>query len=397
MTCRKKFRRRKTTSRTPLAGLNPPGSFVLAENRIELERILGQLLRQELACEVWKPDGTMLGGGPLPVAIPGAQDEWSVDADPAIYKLRVVADRTYETDIDLRKGDRLLVRLVGDGNTIRFKRILYSDDFRTRVEQEQAGWRFSNLVSSIDKQGDTGRLTLFSSLEKKPNDGEAEAALHQIYPGLAWFKLDGQNLQHPEELFTTRWRARRLFPSPVWQLDVRRWPEDPARNGAAVPKLTAWWLDPGQKPSPDAIFQVKSGLKPSDFPARVRLDNDTTIDIEGIDIEKHRVEVEPGQWKDNTSCLVVRLGYPRGKPCFIDPEDLTGIVPAPTGYEHRFFSRASKYTGLFWDVNPDQLEKLKSLSLISLKNIRQLAEKQGTTAVLEKLPAIEGGVLPRPQ
>lgn len=370
----------KANFEKPLAALNPAGTFVTANDRIQLERILSQLLRQELVCQVLRADGSMLGDGPIRVTVPPAQDEWSAPADTAVYKLRVVADRTYQTDIDLRKGDRLVVKLVGDSDGIRFERALFSDDFRSRTDQEQAGWRLANLAAEHDGQGPLGRLALLTALEKLPSDSESGIALHQIYPGLAWFKLDGRNLQHPEELFTTRWRERRSQPAPVWSLDVPRWPGNPAGKGPAVPLLTAWWLNPDQKPAAAAVFKINAGASPGDPPAKLQIDENAFVEIEDVSIERHRVEVGPDTWKDNVSCLVVRLAYPRDKPCFVDPGELNGIADRPTGYEHRFFSRANKYTGVFWPVNQGQLEQLKSLSVISLAQVRALAKKQGTTA-----------------
>ena len=37
-------------------------------------------------------------------------------------------------------------------------------------------------------------------------------------------------------------------------------------------------------------------------------------------------------------------------PYFVDPRQLTGLENEIAGHEHRFYTRAGKYTGLFWPV-----------------------------------------------
>ena len=159
----------RTNFAGPLGQLNPPGSFVTAENRVQLIQTLSHLLKQELACQILTPDGTMVGGQPLNVTTPpGQDDQWSIGMEPGIYKLRVVADRTYERDVDLKKGDRLLVKLVPAGSGIGFERVLYSDDFETRVEEDLPEWRLAGLASPLEQRGDITRLQALNSLEKKP-------------------------------------------------------------------------------------------------------------------------------------------------------------------------------------------------------------------------------------
>ena len=41
------------------------------------------------------------------------------------------------------------------------------------------------------------------------------------------------------------------------------------------------------------------------------------------------------------------------------------------------------YTGLFWSINQDELDKLSSLSVISLKAVRNEASKQKNTLVFK--------------
>ena len=379
-----------------LPALNPPGSFVAAANLDQLVVSLKRGIRQKLAYQILKPDGTPVQEDPLDVsAPPNDADRWLSGLEAGIYKLHVVADQKYEHDIDLKKGDCLLVKLVPAGNGIGFERVLYSDDFGARVEEDLPEWRLAGLASPLEQRGNITRLQALSSLEKKPAQDDPQAAIRHVLPRRAWFKLDGQDIRSPAEAFAVRWRERRYYPSPVWHFDVPEWPRDPAGDGPARPILTAWWLSPDQEePLPDHVFKTNPAQKHADFPITVRIDDDTSIAIESIGIETHRVEVGPDEWQDK-SCLVVRLAYPQNMPYYIDSKELTGIENETVGYEHRFYSRANRYTGVFWPVNHDQFDKLKSLSLISLVKIRALAEKQRTSAVI-KLPVPEPGPLPQP-
>ena len=125
-----------------------------------------------------------------------------------------------------------------------------------------------------------------------------------------------------------RWRERMTYPAPVWQLDVPRWPADPADPASlARPILTAWWLDREQAGSPhDAEF----ALDPAGFPFDVPLANGQVVRVEDFGLEDHFVEVKPGESPQSQPCLVIRLAYPKGSPYFVDPASLRAIGPPAT-------------------------------------------------------------------
>jgi hypothetical protein len=186
------------------------------------------------------------------------------------------------------------------------------------------------------------------------------------------------------------WRYRASFISPVWQLDVPQWPPDPGGGAVATPILRSWWLDAERKLPPAAVLKVDGG----DFPRTLRIDDSTSLVVESIAIEPHLVEVEPEQSAEKT-CLVVRLAFPRGSPFLIEPGQLSGLESDIVGHEHRFYTAAGKYTGLFWPVNRAQLEKLKSLGVTSLVQLLDQAEKRKTATSI-KPPIPQRGRLPQP-
>ena len=151
----------------------------------------------------------------------------------------------------------------------------------------------------------------------------------------------------------TRWRERVFYPGSVWQFDVPQWIPGPAGDRYATPVLKAWWSNPESKLQPAAEVRFESPGKLGDLPRGVRLGEGKTVTIESIGLENHRVEVAPGEPTQLKPCLVVRLAFAGDSPCLVDPASLIGLQIV--GHEHRVYSRAGKYTGLFWPVNPSRV------------------------------------------
>jgi hypothetical protein len=118
------------------------------------------------------------------------------------------------------------------------------------------------------------------------------------------------------------------------------------------------------------------------------------VKVESVEFEEHLVEVQPDQPTQVQPCLVIRLEFPKGRPYVVDPGRLTGLDIV--GYEHRLYSVANKYTGLFWPVTRAQLGSLRTISLISLGAFRDRAEKEGRTAVIKPPPSRGGDQIPGP-
>jgi serine/threonine protein kinase len=95
-----------------LAQLEPRGSFKTAKDLDELIAALRRGLIQKLTCRVLKPpDWTPIANDALAVTGPDEEEPWTSDLEPGLYNVRVQADRTYETVLDLRPGERCAVRL----------------------------------------------------------------------------------------------------------------------------------------------------------------------------------------------------------------------------------------------------------------------------------------------
>jgi hypothetical protein len=361
-----------------LKGLEPPGSFVKAANLAQLIERLTRAIKQKLTCQILKPDLTPVDEEPLSVTGPGDADRWwTRGLRPGIYTLRVHAGQSYDQEIDLKEGDRIVVELVdGPGGGIAFRRALYSDSeqFQGRPKAEQGGWRLAVRANRRLRQGQDERLQVLAALERMTEKAGPER-LQQVRPRLAWFRLGAQDYEQPEAAFAVRWHERIFYPGPVWQFDVPRWVKDPGGEGLAVPILKAWWRDPETRLLPAGVFRLDSPGLVQGLPREVQVEGDKMVLIESLGVEDHYIEDRPGEPPQVKSCLVVRLAFPsKDSPYLVDPAGIAGVETV--GYEHRLFTRAGKYTGLFWPVNLPQFQKLSSLSLIALDAFRDEAEKQ---------------------
>ncbi len=313
---------------------------------------------------------------------PGESDRWSQALSPGIYTLKVHADKTYKQEINLKKGDRIIVNLVdGPNNGIGFQRALYSDSeqFRNPEKIEVGDWRLAVLKNKLQPAAQSDRLQIFASLERRQPD-LTQAEIAQVRPQLAWFQLGANDVEHPEREFSLRWHERIFYPGPAWQFDVPRWIKDvTAANRPAQATLKAWWRDPDARPFAADVFQLTPPGNTSDLPRDCHAKGGSGVIIESITVETHPIEVLPDP-PIPKSCLVVRMAFPKGSPYIVDPE-VNGLHVV--SYEHRLYSEAGKYTGLFWPVNTDELEKLSTLKLISLNELQNEAVKQKTNAELK--------------
>ena len=286
---------------------------------------------------------------------PGEEERWCRGLKPGVYKLRVNVGTTLEQDIDLRDGDRLIVELVEDkAGSVVFRRGLYTDsnEFAGRPKMVKDAWRLTPLANQVRPDGDHDRLQIATALERKPEEVVA-GEIQQVKPRMAWFRLGAEDVEHPEAQFMTRWRERVFYPGAVWQFDVPRWIPGPAGDRYATPVLKAWWSNPESKLKPAYELRFDAPGKLGELPRPVRLGEGRTVTIESIGLENHRVEVAPGEPTQLKPCLVVRMDFTGNSPCLVDPASLIGLQVV--GHEHRVYSQAGKYTGLFWPVNPSRV------------------------------------------
>jgi hypothetical protein len=115
-----------------------------------------------------------------------------------------------------------------------------------------------------------------------------------------------------------------------------------------------------------------------DRPVRVAGDE---VRVERVCVEPHVVETSPGV-REEQSCLVVRLSHVPGQAVWVR---VGGVNPS--GQEHRHYTSAGSYTGLFWPIAADEAELLLTgVSLISLEEFKREAHGRGCTLKLDDPP-----------
>jgi hypothetical protein len=373
-----------------LENLTPPGRFVPATGN-QLTQSLRRALRQQLTYDIVKPDGTVVQQSRV---VSGERDDdpldWSAGLNVGTYLVRVHADRPYDQRVELERGDRLIVQLVDDEKGgIGFERGIYGDENEVRSrpywQRTQNDWRLTAI--SPQTVGDPPKvgLRLLTTLEPNPSKkaGSKGVPLRQMKPTLTWFELNNDGNQ-PAGSYSLRWHERIKYPAPAWLLEVPLWVIDRKAGEPAKPILGTWWSEPTGALSFVPVAIGNAVEFQSNLPRKIKDEGDT-LTLESLDIEDHVVEVQPGAPVEQQSCLVIRLRFSKDSPYIVDPDGLTGLDIA--GHEHRLYTKASKYTGLFWPVSRGQLRQLESLNLISVARFKKQAKDLGNSVADMKLKA----------
>ena len=136
--------------------------------------------------------------------------------------------------------------------------------------------------------------------------------------------------------------------------------------------LKAWWIEGSPPPCAQLVkgldfqetpIQLGTRTWPSDSPFG-------TVTLKSVECKKCAIAVE-GRRPREVSCLVVRLSYPPDKePFFVrlrdNPERKIGV-------EDHFYTRAGKYTAVFWSVREEDLPNIKGLELFSVAKLKEEA------------------------
>jgi hypothetical protein len=214
----------------------------------------------------------------------------------------------------------------------------------------------------------TGGLQLVNTLESldvKPTVDERRGALRgtllQVRPSFVWFAVTPVEGQPP---LCLRFGNMERYPAPAWKLDVPSWPRT-ADERPMKPVVDGWWA--GDRALPPIAQTLRrdpaKGLE-EDFGNRPVQIEEGSAFIESVQIEKRIVHAAPDR-KLEQDCLVVRLRHPPGRPVVTL---LAGLTYA--GAEHRLYSDANKYTGIFWPMDEAKLKDLQ-LQIVSLEAFKQ--------------------------
>lgn len=339
-----------------------PGTFYPVSQAEGLADTLAKALRPSLRYSV-QSVGNVEISGEITLGDNPAQSGGFKDLEPGGYKLVVNAGVRYEPDMTINRGDHLVVKMAERRGRIELSRVIWTEDPPLDVPSKTQGeWRLAALMSQRRGVG----LALRAALEKRLVRGET--SLEMIRPREVWFEAKaGDDEGTP---FQQRWSRIDAYPAPAWEMTVPSWPDQPQ---LARPRLSAWW-DPEQEAEPMAtIPRADFRSLPEARELSVPLEVGEAY-IESVKLEDLPADEAPaGFGLRGAKRLVVRASYPRGQRFWIK---LQGLATASA--EHRFYTRANKYTGVFWPVTEEQVAtSLTGLGLVSVEKFREQAERRG--------------------
>jgi Mg-chelatase subunit ChlD len=365
---------------------NAEDSAALAE---QLERSILQI-RFKLDTESGViPDGAIPPeGGDVSRSL--SDFRWVRGLGPGVYNITLNANRiqkAFDQRLRVGRGDSLVLRLVPspDGTGFQFRRETYVDSRSiknlnrefVRRDVRDTSWLVSVVQNQeINNLKISGAAQMMAVIEKRDDKpiGPTGAA-QSVRPQHVWYQVTTEE-QPNKPVQGLRFYPLADYPAPCYSLDFAAWPEK------AKARLEVWW---NEDAPPDCdILRRTTGVRLADMAPLSRevrptdQDERTRIVIESITTERRAVEVRPGEVKQDVDCLVVRLRYPiaeNSKPFFVQlPPDVAA------GAEHRFYTEAGKYTGVFWYVSKEQADRLEYLKIYSVEGVNRKAHH------LEPLP-----------
>jgi hypothetical protein len=300
------------------------------------------------------------------------ENNWRwVHLNPDSYRIRIPSIRSRGQRVAIRSGDALLLDLErGLGGRPAFRRGTYAEsDFISREhsriwkDKSQNDWLLAVLQNK--QLSDSTELQLMATLEKmeKTDKTLSPDLIQQIHPGWVWF--DVATPAGTKAAPTLRITSLPDYPADAWGIDVSGWPVD---RPAAT--LKTWWIE--RSPRARALFTKEVDFQTLfDLPARSRPNDPRLGDVvfESVELKRLDIQVEDRSYQKDVNCLMVRLRYPADKePFFVR---LSNNPDRKIGEEHRFYTNAGKYTGIFWPVtenDPNNIERLELFSVTDLKN-----------------------------
>jgi hypothetical protein len=293
--------------------------------------------------------------------------QWAIVA-PGHHVVRVHADRTLRQNVRLEAGECLLLTLRSTGEGLRFERALMGEADPKAVERDD--WL---LACHENKRRKDGAAQLLLTLEKRPDKSLGrQDTIAQVKPRTVWLEV---GVQGGERVPPLRWGHQPGYWAPAFSALLPNWLADPTMPGDR-PAVTAWanWQDDPRYYARDfdRNADVESFFsKPENRDIQVK-DARNKVAIESVHLEVHDdvpydPEALPGVATLNKElCLVVRLRYTKGYPVWAD---LVGLNVQ--GREHRFYTEAGKYTGIFWPVTRgDVQQKLQSIHVMPVDEFK---------------------------
>lgn len=382
-----------------------PGHFYSVKDSAKLIAALRNALPQKLRYWVDRADNRPLFGkqnSGLDVSVDGENDQWIPGGlPPGNYQVRVYTDQRLTARFALSQSDLLLMELNrqtltgGPPGPLQFRRIVYSrSDYPWKPwksESNRQDWIMAALQNQLMPDQSAQMLL---TLEKSPDP--LATIIQQRRPKMLWMEVDAKDGN--ADSYSQKWYYQPGYPAPTWTVSIPKWPGRTLPGGGestsgvpARPIAKIWW-NPDQSPDFVSVLRDHDYALPEDVKnLSVRIGDEQVI-LESLKIETHEVETAaPGvnapAVRKKLPCLVVRMSYGLNAPVWTR---LRGL--ATGGSEHHYFSRANKYTGIFWPVTAEQAQKvLEGIEICSLARFKEDAAQRNYYIAMDNLPPPQQG------
>ena len=358
----------------PLEALPTKGKFYLAKDTKALIEALRGSIKQRLYFSLEKSTGEPIkrGKNEKDISIVG-DDPQPIPLNPGSYRVVIEASgkEPLRQKIELDRGDRLRLTLYARGDGFVLERDLVRSSFAgwVRGEKDAKDWRLTVLQNQRARDEDALQMTVTAE-NLRLREFAGEGTLRHIRPDLILFQVSPKDEPEPARV-TLRYYPLASLTAPSWGLDVKPWVR------TAPPVLEAFWSE--GPPRTVGVFRQGSNFKnlqvlreAASLDVQLSKKVRGAVQLVSIGVKEKWVETYDRK-PQKISCLVVRLSFPPGQAVMAQLPDFDG------GQEHRFYTKAGKYTGLF-EMSREDARRVESLNLISLQAFREAAVDSGQHA-----------------
>jgi hypothetical protein len=357
---------RTALTRALQGALRAPTTRGVGEPQLRLERLAPA--RADLH-EVKTTDGEE---GGLPVGCAGEILIPSLPLPPDSYLARVPLLSAQPTR--LQAGDLLLFEVRPSGLARALFREYDQRRHTDRGNRPLPGGRNQDWLVTAHRHHlvppDRESLLMVLSVEKDSATTRPDDILGQVKPRFVWFEVDaGRGKEAPRGVLWHNVGDVLGYPAPAWELDIEAWP----KGGLAHVHSWVCDTDPGVNGNLSHRLPHNRGEPVANmvWHPEVEVGTDRVSGLQ-VTLETMDVRLPPCGPEDpldgdvrKLPCLVVRLSHPPNHPV------LARIDGLPVNAEHRFYSGANFYTGVFWPVTPAvAVDCPFALSLTSLRAVQ---------------------------
>ncbi len=334
-----------------------PGNYIVAPGLAELTDGLMAAIQPRLYLFDGRQKASSFPRNGIPVHYPHIKEVNFKYGKPGSYRPTVRAGIPSQntTELSLEGGDRILLTLRRpEGRTISFNRTFLGKEKEWPKQKAVNG----DLITVVQHEGHARDRTLDQLLAIEPFTAERPSAIEQRTAKLVW--IENKIREGAKSPSLIRWGQRFETFAPTYRIRSNDWQHD--ERGVPVPStLTVWWSDTANSTNFADTFKASAtGQKLIKIPAAggnfmledVSFENHFICD--DLDVPNTRKPGLNGATNlKERKCLVVRMAFEPGHPCFVQ---LASEV-RHEGAEHRYYNSAGKYTALFWGLKEQEQDQ----------------------------------------